>query len=192
MAKEQKPAEPAPASAPDTLVVSGPPKSYRMQIMLGFVGLILFQMIVLWVLLPSRKVVRANMGLDPRDGVVGIDGVSSVPLDIMPKEQMVEIALQKDPFKIKQARGEETENLTLRMHVVVRKKEERVFNRQYEQYTQRVLDRVENVLTLSTRAELQEVEHTTIKEKSKKAINEVLGTPWVQQILISEYSFSLE
>jgi hypothetical protein len=192
MAKEQKPAEPAPAPVPDTAEALGPPKSYRLQIMLGLVGLIMFQMIILWTLLPSREVVRANLGLDPLNGVTGIDGVSTVTENIMPKEAMVEIPVQNDPFKIKQPRGEDTENLTLRMYVVVRKKEERAFTRQYEQFTRRVLDRVESVLTLSTRVERQETGHTTIKERSKKAINEELGTPWVQQVVLSEYSFTVD
>ena len=192
MAKEQKPTEPDSAPAPDVAAALRPPKSYRLQIMLGFIIVIMFQMIVLWTLLPPRKDVRANLGIDPREGVVGIDGVSLSPLELIPKEPMVEVPLQKDPFKVKQSRGEETENVTLRMHVLVRKKEEKVFNKQYEQYTQRVLDRVGDVLMLSTRAERQETGHTSIKEKSKAAINEVLGTPWVQQVLISEYSFSVD
>jgi hypothetical protein len=192
MAKEPKPTELASTPAPDVVATLGPPKSYRLQIMLGFVGLILFQMIVLWMLLPSRTVVRANMGINPLDGVVGIDDVSSVAGDLIPKEEMVELPVQNDPFKVTQLRGEETERLTLRMHVVVRKKEERAFTRQYEQFRMRILDRVESVLTLSTRAERQETGHTAIKERSKKAINEVLGTPWVQEVLIAEFSFTVE
>jgi len=192
MVKEQKPAESDSVLALDATATLGPPKSYRLQIMLGLVGLILFQMIVLGMLLPSRKVVRANLGLDPVNGVVGFDDISPVAENLMPKEEMIELPVQKEPFRIKQLRGAETENLTLRMHVVVRKKEEKVFTRQYEQYNLRVLDRVGSVLTLSSRAERQEMGHTAIKEKSKKAINEVLGTPWVQQVLISEYSFTID
>jgi flagellar basal body-associated protein FliL len=30
---------------------------------------------------------------------------------------------------------------------------------------------------------------TTIKEKAKKAINEILGTPWVQEVLVTEVVF---
>jgi len=192
MAKEQKTTELASVPDFDAPAALGPPKSYRTQIMLGFVGLVLFQMIVLWMLLPSRKVVRANIGLDPLNGIVGIDNVSPMAENLIPREVMTELPLQNDPFKVKQPRGEETENLTLRMHVLVRKKEERIFTRQFEQFRMRVLDRVESVITLSTRSERQEIGHTAIKEKSKKAINEALGTPWVQEVLISEYSFTVE
>ena len=132
------------------------------------------------------------MGIDPVNGVVGFDDISPVAENLIPKEAMIELPLQNDPFKMKLLRGEETESLALRMHVVVRKKEERVFTRQYEQFKMRVIDRVQSVLTLSTRAERQEIGHTAIKEKSKQAINEALGTPWVQQVLISEYSFTVE
>ena len=192
MAKEQKPTEPASAPDLDAAATLGPPKSYRLQIMLGLVGLIMFQMIVLWLLMPSRKVLQANLGLDPLNGVVGIDDVSPIAENLIPREPMVELPVQSDPFKVKQLRGEETENLTLRMHVLVRKREERAFTRQFEQFKLRVIERVENVLTLSTRAERQEIGHTSIKEKSKKAVNEVLGTSWVQEVLISEYSFTVE
>ena len=192
MAKEQKPAESASLPVPVVAEALGPPKSYRLQIMLGLVGLIMLQMIILWMLLPSRQVVRVNLGLDPLNGVMGIDGVSPMAENLMPKEAMIEIPVQADPFKLKQLRGEETESLSLRMHVVVRKKEERAFTRQYEQFKIRVLDRVGSVLNLSTRAERQETGHTSIKEQSKKAINEELGTPWVQRVLVSEYSFTVE
>ena len=191
MAKEQKPTEPAPVPDFDAPAL-GPPKSYRLQIMLGFVSLVLFQMIILWTLLPSRQVVRANMGINVLDGVVGIDNVSPVAENLIPREAMTELPIRSEPFKVKQLRGEDTENLTLRIHVLVRKKEERAFTRQFEQFRMRILDRVESVLTLSTRAERQEMGHTAIKERSKKAINEELGTPWVQQVLISEYSFTME
>jgi hypothetical protein len=133
---------------------------------------------------------QSEVELNPLNRVIGIDGVP--PSAVHSSEPMVEIPLQNAPFKIKQLRGEETENLTLRMYVVVRKKEERAFTRQYERFTRRVLDRVESVLTLSTRAERQETGHTSIKEKSKKAINDELGTPWIQQVLISEYSFTVD
>jgi flagellar basal body-associated protein FliL len=34
-----------------------------------------------------------------------------------------------------------------------------------------------------------EVNFTTLREKLKKAINEVLGTPWIQEVLFTEYGF---
>jgi len=105
---------------------------------------------------------------------------------------MVEISLQKDPFKVKQLRDEKTENLSLRMYVVVRKKESSKFTRQYEQSTQRVIDCVSNILYASSRAERQEQGRNAIKERLKKGINDVLGTPLVQEVLISEYSFSVD
>ena len=32
-------------------------------------------------------------------------------------------------------------------------------------------------------------EFTAIKERSKQVINEILGTPWVQEVLISDVTF---
>jgi hypothetical protein len=179
MAKEQNPVQ-NPALAPDASAVPVSPRSYRLYISLGFAGLILCQMIVLWLLLPSRNTVREQAGSDPPP-----DATQS-------SEPMVEVPLQKDPFKVTQLRGDEKENLTLRMHVLVKKKESSKFARQYEQYTQRVIDRVGDVLYATSRAERQEEGLHVLKEKSKRGINEALGTPLVQQVLISEYNFSTE
>jgi len=179
MAKEQKQTQDS-AHVPDTSTALGPPKSYRLYVTLGLAAVILCQMIVLWLLLPSRNAAQGQM-------------VSGPPLmTASSSEPMVEVPLQKDPFKVKQVRGEETENLTLRMYVLVKKKDASKFTKQYAQYTQRVIDGVEEILHASSRAERQEPGRNTIKEKSKKEINEVLGTPLVQQVLISEYNFSVE
>jgi len=179
MAKEQKPEQNTELDS-DVSTVPTPPKSYRLYTILGLSGLILCQMITLWLLLPSRNAAQAQIGPEPPPSV-------SQSL-----EPMVEVPLQKDPFKVKQLRGDDLENLTLRMHVLVKKKEASKFTKQYEQYTQRVIDRVGDILHSSSRAERQERGLNALKEKTKQGINEALGTPMVQQVLISEYSFSVE
>ena len=179
MAKEQKPAQKTEV-VPDAPVTPPPPRSFRLYITLGFSGLILCQLIVLWLLLPSRNVAQEHAGNNPP------------PSDAPSSEPMVEMPLQKDPFKVKQLRGEDLENLTLRVFVLVKKKESSKFTKQYEQYMQRVIDRVGDVLYASSRAEREERGLNAIKEKTKQGINEALGTPMVQQVLISDYSFSVE
>ena len=179
MAKEQKPESNMEFSS-DVSAVPESPKSFRLYTTLGLSSLIVCQMIVLWLLLPSRNAAQEHVGVDPPTGVVPSS------------EQLVEISLQNDPFKVKQLRGDEMENLTLRIHVLVKKKEASKFSRQHEQYTQRVIDRVGEILHSSSRAERQERGLNALKEKTKQGINETLGTSIVQKVLVSEYSFSVE
>ena len=179
MVKEQYPEQDT-EFVPYDSAVPGQPKSFRLYLTLGLGGLILCQVIVLWVLLPSRNAAQEQTEFD------------SSPSVAQSLEPTVEIPLQKNLFRVKQFRGDETENLILRMHVVVKKKESSKFNKQYEQYTQRIIGSVEEILHASSRAERQEPGLNVLREKSKKRINEILGTPLVQQVIISEYSFSIE
>jgi hypothetical protein len=89
MAREQKQQESAPAAEAVPEVVE-PQKSYRLQITLALVCLILFQMIILWLLLPSRNVIQANFGLDVVNGTGEISTVNPVPPNLGPKEELVE------------------------------------------------------------------------------------------------------
>ena len=179
MAKEQKPEQYA-EFAPDFSAVSRPPKSFRLYTTLGLTGLIMCQMIVLWLLLPSRNAAQEHTGVTPPPSVA------------LSSAAMVEVPLQKDPFKVKQLRGDEMENLSLRVHVLVKRTESSKFSKQYEQYTQRVIDRVGDILHASSRTERQELGLNALKEKTKQGINETLGMSIVHQVLISEYSFSVE
>jgi flagellar basal body-associated protein FliL len=199
MAKEQTPEQeptPAPAPAAEGADAQAPPKSYRLFIAIGLAALILFQVgtmvIVLWFMVPPKQPLFA--GIDPVRGVRGFDDASTAPPIIIPVVPEIEIELQKDPFNIRIFRSENegTDVVTLRVHVTVRKREEGAFTKQFQSYTHRVIQRVEQVLNESSRADLEESGHTAIMERMKREINEVLGTPWVQQILLTEYNHTVQ
>ena len=190
MAKEQK-QEQAPAiEAPEAL---GPPKSYRLHIMIGLAGLLLFQTFVLYMSLPRQPPPEYRGGLDPRNGPRLYESVASEPPTVMPTVQMTEILLRDKPFKVRTPRNvdeiEDIETFSLTMHVKVRKKEESKFTTRYNECKNEVIDRITGVLMVSTSEERMEPGHTTIKEKSKQAINEVLRVPYVQQVMVSEVNY---
>ena len=95
-----------------------------------------------------------------------------------------------DTFKIRNVRDYGHENFSLIMYVTIRKEDERAFDRQYEQARIELIDRVTAVLYASTTEEREAM--TAIKERVEQTINEVLGTPWVQQVLFTEITLEVE
>lgn len=192
MAKEQKQEQDTP-SVPEVPEVVGPPKSYRLYIMLGFFCLILFQTIVLGVLVSLlAKQPLPEIGIDPRNGVPNFEDVPNVPSSPITKDPTIEKPIgDRATFKIRTPRGEFTDTFNLVMHVTVRKTDERAFNTRYEQCTIAVIDRATSVLSASTTEERAEASRTAIKERVKRAINEVLETPWVQEVFFTEVTHEI-
>ena len=186
MAKEQKQESPPPAS--EVLEVVGPPKSYRLYIVLGFVSLILFQTIALGMLVSwLAKQPPPEIGLDVANGRGNFGDVSNEPSSPISRDPVVEKAIgDRTTFKIRTPRGDTTDSFSLVMHVTVRRTDERAFDKRYAECTIAVIDRATAVLCASTREEREEAERTAIKERVKKAINEVLEMPWVQQVFFTE------
>ena len=181
MAKEQK-QEQNPPPVPDVPEAAGPPKSYRLYISLGFVSLILFQMILLFLLLPAKPP-PSNRGI-----TVGEDFKSNVgePQSVIRSDPTVEIQIgDRNTFSIKDTRGDGVETFSLEMHVVIRERDKRSFDRRHERCTIEVIDRANGVLRASSTDERKEAGNTAIKERVKREINLVLGTPWVQQVLFT-------
>ena len=183
MAKEQKQENPSPV--PEVPEVAGPPKSYRLYISLGFVCLILFQVIIVFLIMPAKQA-QPRAGIGPGDGTVDFDVVSERSVGIRSEVTVEKQIGEKNTFKIRTSRGDLTDAFSVVMHVTVRRVDERAFDKQYLDRTMRVIDRVTSVLDASTREEREEATRTAIKERVKQAINEVLGTPWVQEVLFTE------
>jgi len=107
------------------------------------------------------------------------ENTSSVP--------MFEIPIgDRNSFKISNVRNGGNEKFSVNIHVSVKKADAGKFQRRYEQCINEIIDRVTVVLVRSTTEERTEAGHTAIKERVQKAINEVLGTPWVQKVFFSE------
>ena len=192
MAKEQKSPEPAPAldAAPE---VAGPPKSYRLQIMLGFVSLVLFQLIVLVLAVSAlTKQVPTQPGLPDWGIPTDIDTPSTVPPGIGQRVKMSERSIGEAAFKVKVPDGEDQVTFTVRVHVLIRERDERAFDKQYLQYMHTIEDKVTTVLKASTREERKEAASTAIKQRIKREINRVLDTPLVQDVLVTESNFETQ
>jgi len=193
MAKELKPIQ---DTESDSAVpeVQGPPKSYRLHITLGFVSLILFQVILLWLILPAKQSpTRYRGGLDPTTGTRGFEDSAPIPPGIIKPEDVVERSINGGRAftgKITKKGSDVTESYSLVMHVTVKSKEAKKFDKRYADCQQTIIDRVSGMLRINVAEYYYEAGHTTLKEKAKKEINGVLGTPWVQSVLISGDSYT--
>ena len=186
MAKAQQ--QPIPAPVLDAPEDMGPPKSYRLQISLGMVSLILLQMLLLWFVLPSPAQVGREIGLNPVDSIGIFEDGDVIPPGVIREEDFDEILISQ--ITVRNVVDGMNERFSLTMNVTVRRgREARLFERAFERRIARIIDRVETIMRQSTYEERREADLTTIKERSKRAINEVLGTPWVQGVLITEVAF---
>ena len=189
MAKEQKQEQP-PESAADAPEALGPPKSYRLQITLVLAGLLLFQMFVLLMLFPGKPKTEYRGGIDPVNAP-NIYGMGTAPQDLLPPEMMVERLIKDNPFKFTQVRDGNTESFSLVMHVRVRKKEVSKFDNRFAECKNEIVSQIEVVLRESISEERSDPRSTAIKEKAKIVINEVLRTPFVLEVLVSDKSYEV-
>jgi len=98
----------------------------------------------------------------------------------------------KNTFKLSDSRGDSIESFSLVMHVSVLKADERKFQRRYEASKNKVIDRVITALRLSTTEERREPGNMAIKKNVKTAINDVLETPWVQEVFFAEITHEIK
>jgi len=187
MAKEQKQEQNLPP-VPEGSEITGPPKSYRLYIALGFVSLILLQTIVLALVASAlARHTPQQIGLDPVRSVDNFGNVPGVPPNVRPAERMNEIQIgTRTTFNIRNVRDDANEVFSLIMHVSVRQRDARQFERRFGECENEVIDRVTAILSASTTEERREAGHTAIKERVRRTINDVLGTPWVQQVFFAE------
>ena len=182
MAKEQK-QEQNPGPGLDAVPeAAAPPKSYRLYAILGFVSLILFQMTVLWLILPPKES-QPDIGIDVNDGTSNFSSVSPIPPAVIKKEDMTENQIgDKNSFKITNARDGENEKFSVSLIVQVRKQDQYYYNLRYQNCMNEIINNVSGILRASTTDERREANHTAIRERVKNEINLVLGTSWVQQV----------
>ena len=168
----------------------GPPKSYRLQITLGLVALILCQMTMMFLILPTRQASH-NFGLDTTSGPGGFEEtVTRSPMNLLPEEPTVEKPIKDGPFRIINVRNEVNEEFSLTIHVSIRKTDAAKFQKRYDDCTQQILARLTDVLNRTSPEERKgESGYAAIMEKIKMAINEVLGVPWVQEVFLTDVSY---
>ena len=108
---------------------------------------------------------------------------------VVSKKPVVEKPINEGkPFKVNNIRADQdmTESFTIQIDVRIFKADERKFDKQYKDRTAAIISRITEILRATTTEERLEAESTAIKEKVKRGINEVLGDPWVQQVLCSK------
>jgi len=166
----------------------GPPRSYRLQIVVGFASLFLFQLFIFWMLLPPRTVVQTNVGINPVEGVSGYETPNVTPPDIGSKKKTQEKTINDGkPIRVNNLRDDDiNETFTIKIDVLVNQADGYKFDTQYKARTAQIMERITTILKATTTVERQEAGSTAIKEKLKIGINEVLGTPLVQQVFCTQ------
>jgi len=108
-------------------------------------------------------------------------------------DRMVEKPVgSRNTFNIRNVRDGGTETFSLVMRISIRETDERAFARRYAQVENEIIDRITAILSASTTTERIETGHTTIKERVRRAMNEVLGTPWVNQVFFTEITHRVD
>jgi TPR repeat protein len=107
------------------------------------------------------------------------------PQDIGAPKPMVEKSISEKPFIVKNLRGDTTEKFTVRIDVVVHKADNYKFDILHDERKAQIVDCITSILQATTTEERMEAGLMVFKEKVKRGINDVLGTPYVQQVLCS-------
>ena len=107
-------------------------------------------------------------------------------------EPMVELPIRDgEKFTVTNVRGGENETFSLSLWVQVRRRNALDFERAHQRQMNEVIDRITTILSATTTQERSEIGYYTIKAKVQKGINDVLGTPWVQQVFIRDPSLTI-
>jgi len=107
-------------------------------------------------------------------------------------DQLVEKTIGEKAFKVKIPEGETNVTFSAFIHVQIRAKDEKAFDKRYKECVVEIEDNINVILKASTREERMEAALTAIKEKIKREVNRVLGTPWVQGVLCTEFSYEMQ
>ena len=122
-------------------------------------------------------------------GQVGCLALPPVPSGVSMPERMVKKTIGDKALEVKFPLDKNNITLSMFVHVQVRDRDVMSFDKRYKECNTEIEDHIVIILSASTVEERMEASLTTIKEKMKRAINEVLGTPWVTGVLVTDFCF---
>ncbi|MDR1290348.1 MAG: flagellar basal body-associated FliL family protein [Planctomycetaceae bacterium] len=194
MAKEQKPAEAAPANP----VEAEQQKSIlgsRLIVILALFVVALAQMIVFYMLLPNPKIIAQDITntLPKLPEQVETAGFSPSPTVRIETLNWVEKKLG-EPFKFQNKNKTDPttfDSFIVTITVRINKKDESKFDRVMSTRTEKLRDIVYTVLREAKEEELTSPSLLPIKQKIMTKINEELGQPFVKEVLCTDMSFGI-
>ena len=107
-------------------------------------------------------------------------------------DALLEKAISDRPITVMTIRDGMVERFSLTMRVTVRAQDAGAFDKEYESFSRQINESIAIIMRDATPEERMEVEFTTIKERAKERINEILGTPWVQEVIITGVTFEVQ
>ncbi len=167
------------------------PKSYRLHILVILIGVVLAEAALLFFLLPSPTDVQGQLANIPTQTLIEGEPYVVSP-NVLPSENKKEEYVEKElgeKFRVQSIRpgtGQTIDSFTVTVIVNVFKKDETAYNTLFEKNKFAVREAVENVLFASTLEDRTQVALGTIKQKIMKAINDVLGEPYVRSVICND------
>ena len=194
MAKDSKPENrlPEDVGAAET----GPPREIpRLYILLGLVSLIFFQAMLLAFLLPSPNQVAKRVEAAAQQEIDDDGGQLVVPP--IPPEKPVKIDTLEKPFgkpegekfrisDVNRSDPSKQDGFTCSVNVVIKKSDERAFDKMYETSVRRIDALIQTILRESTLDERSEPSLSVIRGRIKRRASEDLNIPYILDILITD------
>jgi 7-cyano-7-deazaguanine synthase in queuosine biosynthesis len=126
-------------------------------------------------------------------GVGGYEDTNPVPPGTIKPEGVVERAIKEaNAFTGKTTKGDATESYSVIVHVQVGSKDAKKYDRRYPDCQQAIIGRVSEMFDANMAEYHKEIGYTTLKEKAKREINEVLGVPYVKSVILSNLTFETQ
>ncbi len=187
MAKEPEPAQEIPPQTEEK-----PKRSSRLIVLLCLVSLILFQVTLMFFLLPGPKQVadevKGSIVLTPPPEF-------EAPVNVAPNADLKSAELIEkelgDKFQIQDLRPNgagETDLFSVKVTLRVDKKDEVKYDKLYEQRKNTIRGLVTAVLRASTLDERRQETLTTIRQKIQNKINDELGSNYVKDVVCTDIS----
>ena len=169
------------------------PKSYRLHLLIGLVGIVMAQAALLFFLLPGPNQVRDQLRNLDQSEIIGNTEGFTVPPAVLPegeatRAEYVEKELG-EKFRVQNIRpgtDQTIDSFTVTVIAQVLKKDETAYDKLFEKHKFAIRESVENVLRASTLEERTQVSLRTIKQRILKAINDVIGQPYVRGVICTD------
>ena len=166
----------------------------RLYIILGIIGLIFFEAILLTFLIPSRESAKAAVEVLDDEIVSGKSGFKPPPI---PEEKPVKVETLEKPFgkpdgekfrinDVNRTDPSKQDGFTCSVYVVIKKSDETAFNKIYEKHVKQIDWLIQTILRESTLEERTESSLSVIRGRIKRRVSEDLGIPYILEILITD------
>ena len=186
-AKEEK------AQEEGSLPVQPTKSKSKLIILLAFISVILLELIVAFLLLPSKPDTTAAPKSDPSE-IGSIVPHLDPSMEDQPKiGETIEYPIPDPPFSVSVQSDDGMSNMTIKTKFVLvyNKADEKVFLEKFPLVQYSIKSDIQVILRRATQAELGQDNQRTICNKVLKAINDRLQVPLVKRVFALDFTFEV-